>query len=128
MPRTLRVTALLSCVVNNLECQYIGPPVQIVRPSCAFQARNIQSNTGVENYLDLAKSGAFNAGLNLTKRLHDGRHHLLKANLLFVPQVQLTPHHDHRGLQLHSTQIKTSEKHIVQPMNPSTLSEPDSKV
>jgi Na+-transporting NADH:ubiquinone oxidoreductase subunit NqrA len=82
----------------------------------------------VENYLDLAKSGAFNAGLNLTKRLHDGRHHLLKANLLFVPQVQLTPHHDHRGLQLHSTQIKTSEKHIVQPMNPSTLSEPDSKV
>ena len=49
----------------------------------------------------LAKSGALNAGLDLTERLHDGRHRLLKAVLLVVPQVQLTPHHrDDRHLQL----------------------------
>jgi hypothetical protein len=50
--------------------------------------------------LDLPKSGALNAGLNLAERLHDGRHNLLKANLLLVPQVQFAPHNDHRSLQL----------------------------
>jgi hypothetical protein len=35
--------------------------------------------------LDLPKSGALDAGLNLAEGLHDGRHNLLKANLLFVP-------------------------------------------
>jgi hypothetical protein len=55
----------------------------------------------MRGYLYLAKSGALNAGLNLAEGLHDGRHNLLKANLLFVPQVQLAPHHDNWGLQLH---------------------------
>jgi hypothetical protein len=90
--------ALLSHVISNGECQYMGRPVQIVRPTCALQEKNIQSTIEVTNYLDLAKSRALDAGLNLTERLHDGSHHLLKANLLFVPQVQLTPHHDHWGL------------------------------
>jgi len=45
--------------------------------------------------LDMPKSRALNADLNLAEGLHDGRHNLLKANKLFVPQVQLAPHHDY---------------------------------
>lgn len=57
-------------------------------------------------HLDLAKRGALDAGLDLAERLHDGRHRLLKAVLLVVPQVQLTTHHDDRRLQLDAPELR----------------------
>ena len=74
--------------------------------------------------LDLPKSGALNAGLNLAEGLHDGRHNLLKANLLFVPQVQLAPHHNNWSLQLHHTN-QTRQITMGQPKRQSNASDLD---
>lgn len=57
-------------------------------------------------HLDLAKRRALDAGLDLTEGLHDGRHGLLEAVLLVVPQVELTPHHDDRRLQLDAPELR----------------------
>jgi hypothetical protein len=69
--------------------------------------------------LDLPKSEALSAGVNRAEGLHDGRHNLLKANLLFVPQVQLAPQHDNWCLQLHHTnqtrQITMGQPETINP-------------
>ena len=72
----------------------------------------------------MPKSRALNADLNLAEGLHDGRHNLLKANLLCVPQVQLAPHQNNWSLQLHHTN-QTRQITMGQPKRQSNASDLD---
>lgn len=49
--------------------------------------KSLSKATSAKSHLNLPKSGAFYAGLDLPILLHDGRHHLLQAHLLLFTQI-----------------------------------------
>lgn len=56
-------------------------------------------------HLDLAQRRALDAGLDLAEGLHDGRHGLLEAVLLVVPEVELASDDDDRRLELDAPEL-----------------------